>query len=184
MTVLDVGSFGGASALPLRVAEEVGLFAARGLQVRRTVTTDSERLREALGDSAPEALGVALVEMIRDLPPLFSCVMIDSVTNLIVRANETQVIEFFSRCKIECDRGRTIFLIAHAHAFNEQFLTRVRSLCDAHLSLKTEAMGETLMKIMEVAKVRGAEMSTGNIVTFDVEPGLGMNIIPVSKAKA
>jgi ABC-type nitrate/sulfonate/bicarbonate transport system substrate-binding protein len=51
VTVLDVGSFGGASTLPLRVAEEVGFFAARGLQVRRTVTTDSDRLREALRDA-------------------------------------------------------------------------------------------------------------------------------------
>lgn len=136
------------------------------------------------GDSPPEAMGNALIDIVHDLPPLFSAVMIDSVTNLIVRGSEAQVIEFFSKCKTECDRGRTIFLIAHAHAFNEQFLTRVRSLCDAHLSLKTEAVGETLMKIMEVAKVRGAQKTTGNIVSFDVEPGLGMNIIPVSKAKA
>lgn len=136
------------------------------------------------GDSPPEAMGQALVDIVHDLPSLFSCVMIDSATNLIVRGSESQVIEFFSRCKMECDRGRTIFLIAHSHAFDEQFLTRVRSMCDAHLSLKTEAGGESLMKIMEVAKVRGAEKSTGNIVSFDVEPGLGMNIIPVSKAKA
>jgi hypothetical protein len=29
--------------------------------------------------------------------------------------------------------------------------------------------------------MRGAELSTGNIVSFDVEPMLGMKIIPVSK---
>jgi flagellar protein FlaH len=38
-----------------------------------------------------------------------------------------------------------------------------------------------LVKVLEVAKVRGAELSTGNIVSFDVEPMLGMKIIPVSK---
>ena len=36
-------------------------------------------------------------------------------------------------------------------------------------------------QVLEVAKVRGAEMSTGNIVSFDVEPMLGMRIIPISK---
>ena len=136
------------------------------------------------GDSAPELMGQLLVERINDLPEEFSCIMVDSVTNLVVKGSESLVLDFFSRCKDACDKGRTIFLVAHSHAFNEQFLTRVRSLCDAHLALRTEAMGDLLMKIMEVAKVRGAAKTTGNIVSFEVEPGLGMNIIPVTKAKA
>ena len=37
------------------------------------------------------------------------------------------------------------------------------------------------MMVLEVAKVRGADMSTGNVVSFDVEPMLGMRIIPKSK---
>jgi flagellar protein FlaH len=41
-----------------------------------------------------------------------------------------------------------------------------------------------MIKVMEVAKVRGAEMNTGAIVSFDVEPGLGIRVIPYSKAKA
>ena len=39
-------------------------------------------------------------------------------------------------------------------------------------------------KIMEVAKVRNADQSTGNIISFDVEPGMGMKITPIFKAKA
>jgi archaellum biogenesis ATPase FlaH len=35
-----------------------------------------------------------------------------------------------------------------------------------------------------VAKVRGAVSTTGNVVTFDVEPEVGMKIMPLSKAKA
>ena len=63
-------------------------------------------------------------------------------------------------------------------------LIRIRSLCDAHLVLKMEQVGERLVKIMEVAKVRNADQSTGNVISFDVEPGMGMKIIPISKAKA
>ena len=61
---------------------------------------------------------------------------------------------------------------------------RVRSLCDAHVRLRLEEVGERLVKIMEVSKVRNAERSTGNIISFDVEPGMGMKIIPITKAKA
>lgn len=57
-------------------------------------------------------------------------------------------------------------------------------MCDAHLRLRVEEVGTQLVKVLEVSKVRGAAKSTGNIVSFDVEPGLGMKIIPVTKAKA
>ena len=57
-------------------------------------------------------------------------------------------------------------------------------MCDAHLTLRTEEVGDQLVKILEVAKIRGASKNTGNIVTFDIEPDLGMKIIPISKASA
>ncbi len=72
----------------------------------------------------------------------------------------------------------------HSYASNEQLLTRLRSICDAHLRLRVEEVGSQLVKVLEVAKVRGATKTTGNIISFDVEPNLGMRIIPITKAKA
>jgi flagellar protein FlaH len=66
----------------------------------------------------------------------------------------------------------------------EGTIVRLRSMCDAHLRLRIEEVGDKLVKVLEVAKVRGAAKATGNIVSFNVEPGMGMRIIPVSKAKA
>ena len=74
--------------------------------------------------------------------------------------------------------------IVHSYAFDDKMLIRIRSLCDAHLTLRMEQVGDRLVKVMEVAKVRNADQSTGNIISFDVEPGIGMKIIPISKAKA
>jgi flagellar protein FlaH len=132
----------------------------------------------------PEAVARLLLEHVERLPEEFSCAMVDSVTNLIVRSSDAHVVDFFSRCKRLCDNGRTILLVAHSHAFSEMLLIRARSLCDAHLRLRLEEVGERLMKVLEVAKIKGAQKTTGNIVTFDVEPGLGIQIIPVSKVRA
>lgn len=132
----------------------------------------------------PEAVARMLLKHVELLPEEFSCVMVDSATNLIVHSSDTHVLEFFSGCKQLCDKGRTIFLVAHSAAFSETLLIRARSLCDAHLRLRLEEVGDRLVKVLEVAKVRSAEKSTGNIVTFDVEPGLGIQVIPISKAKA
>ena len=108
----------------------------------------------------------------------------DSLTGLVTHSEDRAVIDFFAACKRLCDDGRTIIAVVHSYAFEDKMLIRIRSLCDAHLVLKVEQVGERLVKIMEVAKVRNADQSTGNIISFDVEPGMGMKIIPISKAKA
>ena len=89
---------------------------------------------------------------------------------------------YFEACKTSCDAGTTVVNIVTSYAFGEAELARVRSMCDAHLKLRTELqVGVIMIKVLEVAKVRGADMSTGNVVSFDVEPMLGMRIIPISK---
>jgi flagellar protein FlaH len=47
-----------------------------------------------------------------------------------------------------------------------------------------EKVGDKLVKTLEVSKIRGAAQSTGNILSFDVEPEIGMKIMPMSRAKA
>ncbi len=125
-----------------------------------------------------------LEEHFHSLPPRFELIIFDSLTGMVAHAEDRGLIDFFVACKKICDQGRTIVTIVHSYAFNDQMLIRVRSLCDAHLVMKIDQMGDRLVKTMEVAKVRNADQSTGNIISFDVEPGIGMKIIPISKAKA
>lgn len=111
-------------------------------------------------------------------------VIIDSLTGLIVNLPDQDIFSFFTDCKDLCDQGKTVTLVVHSYVFNESMLSRIRSICDAHLRLRTMEVGDQLVKMLEVAKIRGADKSTGNIISFDVEPGLGMRIIPISRAKA
>ena len=126
----------------------------------------------------------ALKRHFESLPPRFELIIFDSLTGMVAHADDRGIIDFFAGCKKLCDQGRTIVTIVHSYAFADQMLIRVRSLCDAHLVMKIDQLGERLVKTMEVAKVRNADQSTGNVISFDVEPGIGMKIIPISKAKA
>ena len=107
-------------------------------------------------------------------------VIVDSLTTFITHTSIEETMAYFENCKILCDMGLTIVNVVNSYAFNQADLARVRSICDAHLSLRTEVVGDRLLKVLEVAKVRGAGFGTGNIISFDVEPMLGMKIIPVS----
>ncbi|MCH8869677.1 MAG: flagellar accessory protein FlaH [Chloroflexi bacterium] len=108
-------------------------------------------------------------------------IVVDSLTTFITHSSIEETMTFFEICKQYCDRGTTVIMVVNSYAFGEADLARVRSICDAHLSLRNEEVGDRLIKVLEVAKVRGAQMSTGNIISFDVEPMLGIKIIPVSK---
>ena len=131
-----------------------------------------------------EAVFQDLVAHFETLPETFKVLIVDSVTNILTHSKDSSIIDFFMACKQLCDEGRTIFMAVHSYAFDEGMLIRIRSLCDAHIRLRLEEVGERLIKMMEVSKVRNADRTTGNIISFDVEPGMGMRIIPITKAKA
>ncbi len=130
-------------------------------------------------------LDTGLVPLIRNCADKgVDLAVIDSITYFVTHASIEEVLTFFEDCKVMCGQGLSILCIAHSYAFDENVMVRLGSMCDSHLRLRIETMGSKMIKILEVAKVRGAEMHTGNIVSFDVEPGLGIKVIPYSKARA
>ena len=110
--------------------------------------------------------------------------VLDAMTPMVSLARGEEALAYLERCKALCDQGRSIINVTHSYAFEQDFLVRIRSMCDAHFVLYIEKMGDKLVKTLEVAKIRGAAQTTGNILTFDVEPEIGMKIMPVSRAKA
>jgi len=110
--------------------------------------------------------------------------IIDSLTYYVTHTSMEEVLSFFEECKRLSNKGMGIVCVAHSYAFDETAMVRLGSMCDAHMRLRIETMGSKMIKILEVAKVRGAALNTGNIISFDVEPHWGIRVIPYSKAKA
>ena len=124
-----------------------------------------------------------LADHIASLPESYGVVIVDSATRIVTHGQEVGIVDFFSACKQLCEGGRTIFLVVHTYAFGEGMLPRIRSLCDAHLSFHLEEMRDLVVKVMEVTKVRNADR-VDNTMSFDVEPGVGLKTIPLSRARA
>jgi flagellar protein FlaH len=132
-----------------------------------------------LGDAALSALLDAIkCEKTSDI------VVIDSLTSAIPNnSTNEQIFTFFEECKRLCGGGKTIIVTVHSDAVDHNILDPIRSKCDAHFQLNSEQDGQRLVKTLQVTKIRGAGGVTGSIVGFDVEPGWGMRIIPISKAR-
>jgi len=110
-------------------------------------------------------------------------IIIDSLTLLTESTDQSDLLSFLTNCKTMVDSEKTILVTLHTYAFQEDTLARIRSICDAHLMMKRALIGQKYIMLMEVVKIRGARKTTGNIVSFEVHPGFGMKIIPVSMAR-
>ncbi|MBE2270217.1 MAG: flagellar accessory protein FlaH [Anaerolinea sp.] len=132
-----------------------------------------------LGKNAPDMLLRAMHnEIKRDL------LIVDSFTSAISHGvNGSRTLGFFETCKRLAGEGVTIIVTLHAGAIGNDFMSPIRSMCDANLVLRSSQDGQRLIKTLEVVKIRGASSSTGSIVGFEVEPGWGMRVIPISKAR-
>ncbi len=132
-----------------------------------------------LGSDAPMALLAALrSESHRSL------IVVDSFTSAVTnRQNNQQILRFFEMCKRMCNDKTTVIITLHSGSITAEMMSPIRSMCDAHLQLRTEQDGQRLVKTLEVTKIRGAAGVTGAIVGFEVEPGWGIRVIPISRAR-
>ncbi len=110
--------------------------------------------------------------------------VVDSITPLIFNFDEWYVLSFLAKCKELADVGQTIIVTLHSYAINESLRLRANSIVDAHLRLRIEELGKQLVRTLEVVKVRGAVRTVDNVVSFTVEPGVGIKSVPITRTKA
>jgi len=141
-------------------------------------------LEEPEEEEAGGVLLKALAGEMAVVPKEYQLLVVDSITSLASGSDDHTVASFFSHCKRLCANRRTVILVVHSFAVDERMLIRLRSLCDAHLKLSVENMGEKQIRVLEVCKIRSANQTTGNVVSFEVQPAFGIKVLPISKAKA
>ena len=110
--------------------------------------------------------------------------IVDSITPLLFQFDEHYVLSFLANCNELASRGRTIITTLHSYAMSESLRFRANSIVDAHLRLRIEELGDQLVRTLEVAKIRGAVKTAKNTVSFNVQTGLGLKSVPISKTKA
>ena len=110
--------------------------------------------------------------------------IVDSITPLLFQFDEHYVLSFLANCKELANQGRTIITTLHSYAMSESLRLRASSIVDAHLRLRIEELGDQVVRTLEVAKIRGAAKTAKNTVSFNVQPGLGLKSVPISKTRA
>jgi len=143
--------------------------------------------RRGQGD-APRALG-ELADHIARLPARFKLVVVDSISPFMNNTRPETPLDFFFVCKELCGQHRSLVLTANPHAFAKGILSRAYSLCDYYLKVRSEfwrlhpeQVSRRSIRILDVPRVHGRERPNRKGVRFEIEPAMGIHIVPFDVA--
>jgi len=168
---------------PRSLTTQVGSIGLNWSKYIRSEKLDVYPLEEPItGEDSGPLLAALALDMER-IQAKYDFIVLDAVTNLVSSSKDQSVIGFFSTCKRLCSKGQTIQVVTHSSAFNADLLIRVCALCETHLKLRTGKLKDKVVRTVEVVKVNDVDLNKDNEVSFEIEPEVGINVIPYSQVK-
>ena len=138
----------------------------------------------------PEKSILSLLDSFSELPPRFSLLIVDTLTKFIIKLLPKVKIEVFKAFRQMCHNGRSVILVTDNYSFEKEILTRIYLMSDYYIRMKTDEMkfqasevDDRDIKILEVRKLRGAEMSAAEAIKFEIKPETGFQVLPFVKIK-
>jgi len=128
----------------------------------------------------PESYFGALASKIHCLPKSCALVVIDEITDLAMICQDRTIMGFFSIFQKLCTAGKAIVVVAESSAFAPDLLSRLRQLCDTHISMMVR---DRQVRVLNAVKVNNLEQRRDNGFSFRVEPGVGITIVPMFQVR-
>ena len=108
-------------------------------------------------------------------------IVVDAINTMADAAQRRAVIRFFSSCKRICSKSGTMVVAVQSRSVDHNMLLRVHSLCDNHLNLRSGFLGVKTLRTLNVLKANNVELSRDNTFCFQVEPDIGMRVMPMAR---
>jgi len=132
----------------------------------------------------PEALLRELGDKLENVQAKDGLIVVDSISGLVQVSQDRAILAFFAKCLNSCQVGKTIVLTSRESSFDQHLISRINGICNNHIKLGAETVGGRFINTLEVRKLNNAETRKDNRFGFQMVPGVGINVIPVSRIKA
>ena len=119
-----------------------------------------------------------------NIPSKYGLIVVDAITDLASTSQDSAIMAFIFNCKRMCRNGRTVVVVAHSSAFSADLLDRGSYVCETFMKLSTGKLRDKPVRKCELLKVDDIELDRDNMIAFNVEPELGLQIIPYGQVKA
>jgi flagellar protein FlaH len=108
--------------------------------------------------------------------------IIDSLTVISTFSTEEDLMEFIKGLRVLVTFGKGIIITIHP-GFPESLQSRIKSEVDTYFKLSAATIGNRRVKVMEKVKISEGVIGSDTI-SFDVDPSLGVTVVPLSLSRA
>ncbi|MEM3329503.1 MAG: ATPase domain-containing protein [Saccharolobus sp.] len=109
--------------------------------------------------------------------------VIDSLSIIATFADEKQILQFMKEMRVLVDLGKLILFTVHPDVFSDDVKSRIISMVDVYFKLSSATIGGRRVKVLERIKTIGG-IQGSDAISFDVDPALGIKVVPLSLSRA
>jgi len=114
----------------------------------------------------------------------YDLMVVDSLTHLIHGVWLWKVLNFFKDLRFLVRRGNTLILTLHPNILPGDMRAKVVGISDVYVSLSNVDIGGRTYKMLNLVKMKGFNAGADPSIIFDVDPALGIKVVPMKATKA
>jgi len=111
----------------------------------------------------------------------YDCVVIDDLSALSLGVKSSEFLTFITRMKNLTSEGKTIVLTFHPKFLREEIVRNLKASSDVYFRLRNASFGTFQVKVLEIVKLWGSSGERKATVTLEVNPSLGLRVLPIQE---
>ncbi len=113
----------------------------------------------------------------------YDVIVVDSLSVLTVETPPHEFLTFITRIKNFVSDGKTVVVTFHPEFLSEETIMKLRASSDVYLVLKNTSISGIDVKLLRIVKLWGVSGERKNAITLEINPQIGLRVMPLSGVK-
>lgn len=109
--------------------------------------------------------------------------VIDSLSALTVKTPPHEFLTFITRMKNLVSDGKAVVITFHPAFLSEETIMKLRATSDAYMVLNNASIAGMDVKVLKIVKLWGGHGDRKSAVTLEVNPEIGLRVMPLGGVK-
>lgn len=113
----------------------------------------------------------------------YDVVVIDSLSVLTVGTPPHEFLTFVTKMKNLVSDGKTVVVTFHPEFLSEESIMKLRASSDVYLVLKNASISGIDVKVLRIVKLWGVSGERKSSISLEINPQIGLRVMPLSGVK-
>lgn len=113
----------------------------------------------------------------------YDVIVVDSLSVLTVETPPHEFLTFITRVKNLVSDGKTVVVTFHPEFLSEETIMKLRASSDVYFVLKNTSISGIDVKLLRIIKLWGVSGERKNAITLEINPQIGLRVMPLSGVK-